>query len=280
MIPIMLTSKCNLLLCITAMYLAYVAVQWWSYDELRGWYVYSDRSPNWVLENLQLHAEVWYSTIVVNALSLFTLHGSASGAWWFHVRRHRSPNELVALAAGILFARASRYGSQIRWSIPRSASTAMIWAISEMLWEDVFCQSKRSMTDCMGQEDIAFSLGFGIHRLLPRAWCAEELQVSYIFYLWGSKCLRLWPRVLSSFVFLFVATRHFLFGSLLFFQFFSSLTCRADVYVFPLSYLCFYADLICCNLLFGPLSLQVVAVIKFTSLDCWMYREACISTSR
>jgi hypothetical protein len=72
------------------------AVQWWSYDELRGWYVYSDRSPNWVLENLQLHAEVWYSTIVVNALSLFTLHGSASGAWWFNVRRHRSPNELVA----------------------------------------------------------------------------------------------------------------------------------------------------------------------------------------
>jgi hypothetical protein len=47
--------------------------------------------------------------------------------------------------------------------------------------------------------------------------------------------------------------------------------------VFPLSYLCFYADLICCNLLFGPLSLQVVA-IKFTSLDCCMYREACIST--
>ncbi len=60
-------------------------------------------------------------------------------------------------------------------------------------------------------------------------------------------------------------------------QFFSSLTCRADVYVFFLSYLCFYADLICCNLLFGPLSLQVVA-IKFTSLDCCMYREACIST--
>jgi hypothetical protein len=187
---------------------------------------------------------------------------------------------LIALAAGILFARASRYGSQIRWSIPRSASTAMIWAISKMLWEDVFCQSKRSMTDCMGQEDIAFSLGFGIHWLLLRAWCAEELQVSYIFYLWGSKCLRLWPWVLSSFVFLFVATRHFLFGSLLFSQFFSSLTCWADVYVFPLSYLCFYADLICCNLLFGPLSLQVVAAIKFTSLDCCMYREACISTGR
>jgi hypothetical protein len=43
------------------------------------------------------------------------------------------------VATGILFARASRYASQIRWSIPRSASTAMIWAISEMLWEDVFC---------------------------------------------------------------------------------------------------------------------------------------------
>jgi hypothetical protein len=34
---------------------------------------------------------------------------------------------------------------------------AMIWAISEMLSEDVFCQSKRLMTDYMGQEDIAFS---------------------------------------------------------------------------------------------------------------------------
>ncbi len=56
----------------------------------------------------------------------------------------------------------------------------------------------------------------GIHWLLPKAWYAEELQVSYIFYLWGSKCLRLWPWVLSSFVFLFVATRHFLFGFLLF----------------------------------------------------------------
>jgi hypothetical protein len=40
--------------------------------------VYSDQSLNWVLENLHLQAEVWYSMIVVNALSLFTLHGSAS----------------------------------------------------------------------------------------------------------------------------------------------------------------------------------------------------------
>jgi hypothetical protein len=40
--------------------------------------VYSDRSLNWVLENLQLQAEVWYSMIVVNVLSLFTLHESAS----------------------------------------------------------------------------------------------------------------------------------------------------------------------------------------------------------
>ncbi len=47
--------------------------------------------------------------------------------------------------------------------------------------------------------------------------------------------------------------------------------------MFSLSYLCFYADLICCNLLFGPLSLQVVAAIKFTSLDCCVYLEACIS---
>ncbi len=36
------------------------------------------RSLNRVLENLQLQAEVWSSMIVVNALSLFTLHGSAS----------------------------------------------------------------------------------------------------------------------------------------------------------------------------------------------------------
>ncbi len=118
----------------------------------------------------------------------------------------------------------------------------------------------------------------GIHWLLPRAWYAEELQVSYIFYLWGSKCLRLWPWVLSSVVFLFVTTCHFLFLSSSFSQFFSSLTCRANVYVFSLSYLCFYADLICCNLLFGPLSLQVIIAIQFTSLDCCMYLEACIST--
>jgi hypothetical protein len=36
------------------------------------------RSLDRVLENLQLQAEVWYSMIVVNALSLFTLHGSVS----------------------------------------------------------------------------------------------------------------------------------------------------------------------------------------------------------
>jgi hypothetical protein len=36
------------------------------------------RSLDRVLENLRLQAEVWYSMIVVNALSLFTLHGSAS----------------------------------------------------------------------------------------------------------------------------------------------------------------------------------------------------------
>jgi hypothetical protein len=61
------------------------------------------------------------------------------------------------VAAGTLLTRASMYGSQIRWSIPQSASMAMISAISEMLWEDVFCQSKRLMTDYIGQEDIAFS---------------------------------------------------------------------------------------------------------------------------
>jgi hypothetical protein len=45
------------------------------------------------------------------------------------------------VAAGTLLTRASMYGSQIRWNIPQSASMAMIWAISEMLWEDVFCES-------------------------------------------------------------------------------------------------------------------------------------------
>jgi hypothetical protein len=33
---------------------------------------------NWVLENLWFQAEVWYSMIRVNALSLFTLHGRVS----------------------------------------------------------------------------------------------------------------------------------------------------------------------------------------------------------
>jgi hypothetical protein len=84
--------------------------------------------------------------------------------------------------------------------------------------------------------------------------------------------LRLWPWVLSSSCLLICS--HLSFSSS-FSQFFSSLTCQADVYV---SSLCFYADLICCNLLFGPLSLQVVTAIKFTSLDCCMYLEACIST--
>jgi hypothetical protein len=64
------------------------------------------------------------------------------------------PSEVVA---GTFLTRASTYGSQIRWSIPRSASMAMISAISEMLWEDVFCRSKRLMTDCIGQKDTAFS---------------------------------------------------------------------------------------------------------------------------
>jgi hypothetical protein len=58
------------------------------------------------------------------------------------------------VAARTLLTRASMYGSQIRWSIPRSASMVMISAISEMIWEDVFCQSKRLMTNCMGQENM------------------------------------------------------------------------------------------------------------------------------
>jgi hypothetical protein len=41
----------------------------------------------------------------------------------------------------------------------------------------------------------------------------KSFRFHTFFYLWGSKCLRLWPCVLSSFVFLFVATRHFLFLS-------------------------------------------------------------------
>jgi len=36
------------------------------------------RSLDRMLENLQLQVQVWYSMIVVNASSLFTLHGSAS----------------------------------------------------------------------------------------------------------------------------------------------------------------------------------------------------------
>jgi len=47
------------------------------------------------------------------------------------------PSEVVV---GTLFTRASMYGSQIRQNISQSASMAMILAISEMLWEDVFCQ--------------------------------------------------------------------------------------------------------------------------------------------
>jgi hypothetical protein len=55
---------------------------------------------------------------------------------------------------------------------------------------------------------------------------------------------------------------------------FSDLSSRCLCVFFVLSL--FYADLICCNLLFGPSSLQVVAAINFTSLDCCMYLEACI----
>ncbi len=75
------------------------------------------------------------------------------------------------------------YGSQIRWSIPRSAAVAMIWAISEMLWEDVFCQSKRLMTDCVGQEDVAFS-----QKKVPSA--ADMLRVAFVDFYRGLGMLK------------------------------------------------------------------------------------------
>ncbi len=82
---------------------------------------------------------------------------------------------------------------------------------------------------------------------------------------------------LGTLIFSLPICSHLSFSSS-FSQFLGALTCRADVHVFSLSYLCFYADPICCNLLFGPLSLPVVAPIKFTSLDCCVCLEACIST--
>ncbi len=75
------------------------------------------------------------------------------------------------------------YGSQIRWSIPRSAAVAMISAISEMLWEDVFCQSKRLMTDCIGQEDIAFG-----QKKVQSA--ADMLRVAFIDFYRGLGMLK------------------------------------------------------------------------------------------
>ncbi|CAM6035388.1 unnamed protein product [Sphagnum compactum] len=87
------------------------------------------------------------------------------------------------VAAGTLLTRASMYGSQIRWSIPQSASMAMISAISEMLWEDVFCQSKRLMTDYIGQEDIAFS-----QKKVQSA--ADMLRVAFIDFYRGLGMLK------------------------------------------------------------------------------------------
>jgi hypothetical protein len=87
------------------------------------------------------------------------------------------------VAAGTLLTRASMYGSQIRWSIPRFASMAMISAISEMLWEDVFCGSKRLMTDCIGQKDIAFS-----QKKVQSA--ADMLQVAFLDFYRGLGMLK------------------------------------------------------------------------------------------
>jgi hypothetical protein len=59
----------------------------------------------------------------------------------------------------------------------------MISAISEMLWEDVFCQSKRVMTDCIGQEDIAFS-----QKKVQSA--ADMLRVAFIDFYRGLGMLK------------------------------------------------------------------------------------------
>jgi hypothetical protein len=59
----------------------------------------------------------------------------------------------------------------------------MIWAISEMLWEDVFCPSKRSMTNSMGQEDIAFS-----QKKVQSA--ADMLRVAFIDFYRGLGVLK------------------------------------------------------------------------------------------
>jgi hypothetical protein len=61
------------------------------------------------------------------------------------------------VATRILFTRAFMYESQIRWSIPQSASMAMILTISEILWEDVFYGSKRLTIHYIRQDNVAFN---------------------------------------------------------------------------------------------------------------------------
>lgn len=51
----------------------------------------------------------------------------------------------------------STNGNQVRFIIPRTTPVATIAALTQMLWEDVFRQSKRSATDYRGKEDITLS---------------------------------------------------------------------------------------------------------------------------
>jgi hypothetical protein len=94
---------------------------------------------------------------------------------------------------------------------------AMISAISEMLWEDVFCQSKRLMTDYIGQEDIAFS-----QKKVQSA--ADMLRVAFIDFYRGLGMLKSFrfhtfstfeTLALGTLIFChpIVATCHFLFLS-------------------------------------------------------------------
>ncbi len=81
-------------------------------------------------------------------------------------------------------------GSQVGLSIPQS-TTLQLWSqqFPQMLWDHVFCQSKRSVTGCREQEDLVLSqkkVQSAADMLWVAfiefywAWYAQELQVTTI----------------------------------------------------------------------------------------------------
>jgi hypothetical protein len=115
-----------------------------------------------------------------------------------------------------------------------------------MLWEDVFCQSKRSVTGCREQEDLVLSqkkVQSAADMLWVAfiefywAWYAEELQITTIFASLFTS-LRAWCEGVHTFVIISFWTLIIFFLSNSSSSCFSSPSCEPDVSLFPAFLLC------------------------------------------